>query len=58
MSASTFSLEGEGLKTSATHIVITYSQKLSRLDLNQALQWLSSYKTNNSLETQSAISEQ
>jgi hypothetical protein len=58
MLASTFSLVGEGLKPSATHIVIAYSQKLSRLDLNQALQWTSGYNTNNSSETQSAISEQ
>lgn len=41
---SAFSLVSGGLKPSATHIVITYSQKLSRLNSNQTLQWMSGYR--------------
>jgi hypothetical protein len=43
MLGSVFSQVGEGLKPSATHIVITYSHKLSRPNLKQALQCMSHY---------------
>ena len=41
---SAFSLVGAELKPSATYIVIMYSQKLSRLDSNQTLHWMSGYR--------------
>jgi hypothetical protein len=51
MLGSTLCLVGDGIKPSGTHIIITYSQKLPRLDSSQALQRMSRYKLLTNLQS-------
>ena len=52
---STFTPFGEGIKSSATHIVNTHSLKFSKLDSNQVLQWMSRYNVYNALNCYEAV---